>query len=202
MLVFIDESGDAGFKITSSKCLLISLIIFDDYAEADKTREVIRQVMQATRQKPEFKFSRSNNTNRDAFFVAMQPCKFRVRFICLSKEGIHSDHLRNNPARFYNYALKSLIQYAGLKNAKVRIDGNGKKELNTALKKYITQHSSDGAVHSLKFMDSCKQELIQLADMVVGALARPYNSSDKKDTDRWAKAIKNKIDKGGEWIFR
>lgn len=39
MIVFIDESGDAGFKIGkgSSTFFVISLIIFDDELEAEET---------------------------------------------------------------------------------------------------------------------------------------------------------------------
>ena len=202
MLVFIDESGDAGFKIGSSEYLIISLVIFDDYNEADRTRNIIKMAMKKTGQKPEFKFSRCNYANRDAFFQAIGSCKFRIRYVCLAKGLIRSEFLRSNPTKFYNYALKSLITHAGFVKAKIRIDGNGKKELNKAFKAYLRTFSNSGAIDTLKFVDSNKEELIQLADMIASALARPFNSSHKKDASKWKSMIINKIDKGGEWIFR
>lgn len=202
MLVFIDESGDAGFKIGSSECLVISLVIFDDYSEADKTRDIIKTALQKTRQKPEFKFSRCSNENRDIFFQAVHGCKFRIRYICLRKKIMRSEYLRGNPTNFYNYALKMLIQHASLANAKVRIDGNGKKELNKALKTYLRLHSRPETIRTLRFVDSRREELIQLADMVASALARPHNAPGKSDASRWEQTIRSKIDKGGEWIFK
>ena len=201
MLVFIDESGDAGFKIGSSAHLVIALIIFDDYNEADKTRELIQKTLTETRQKPEFKFSRCSNSTRDAFFEAIRHCYFRIGYICVGKSTIHSSFLPSNPANFYNYTLKLLIQHAALQDARIRIDGNGKKEMNKALKTYLRTHSDTCNVKSLRFVDSRAEELIQLADMVTSAIARPFNNPDKKDTDRWKRIIQHKIDARGEWIF-
>ncbi len=203
MLVFIDESGDAGFKIGSSEHLVIAMVIFEGYEEADKTRKIIKETMVRIKQKPEFKFSKCSQTNRMHFFTAINNCCFSVRYICLGKKIIWSDHLRKNPIQFYNYALKSLISHTKLKNAKIRIDGNGKKELSKALITYLRGYSEIGAIDKLKMVDSCKEELIQLADMVAGALARPYNSPDKKDANTWKSMIEAKIDKDkGEWIFK
>ena len=177
-------------------------MIFDDYDEADKAREIIREVMQRVRHKPEFKFSSCNATNKDEFFQAIRVCKFRIRYICVAKKAIYDDKLSSNPANFYNHTLKKIIQASALCNAKIRIDGDGNKKFNNALKKYITVGIQPGTVKSLKFIDSKKEELIQLADMVTGAIARPYNSRERSDFAKWKDLIKHKIDKDGELIVR
>lgn len=42
-----------------------------------------------------------------------------------------------------------------------------------------------------KFTDSRKNNLIQLADMVVGAVARSY-SDNRKDANRWLNVLKSR----------
>lgn len=202
MLVFIDESGDAGFKIASSLSLVIALVIFDDYTQADRTRQVIKDVMRATGQKPEFKFSKCSNANKEEFFKAIRSCKFRIKYISVSKKIITSEYLRKYPIQFYNFALKSVISHSDLTNAKIRIDGNSKKDLSKALIAYLRANTMPGSIDKLRMVDSRSEELIQLADMVVGALARPWNSAGKKDASVWKTMIKNKIDVNkGEWLF-
>ena len=46
MLVFIDDSGDPGFKLAkgSSAIFVISCVIFDDELEAEKTSVAIKEV--------------------------------------------------------------------------------------------------------------------------------------------------------------
>lgn len=44
MLVFIDESGDPGFKVDSSPSLVLAMAIFDIPEEADEARKRIEQL--------------------------------------------------------------------------------------------------------------------------------------------------------------
>jgi len=46
MLVFIDDSGDPGFKVEkgSSKIFVITMVIFKDNLEAEKTSVAIKEV--------------------------------------------------------------------------------------------------------------------------------------------------------------
>ncbi len=120
MLVFVDESGDSGFKIASSKYFIIALVIFDDYEEADEARLIIKAVMKRVRQKPEFKFSKCKDDRKDEFFKAVRKCNFRIRYICFDKKKIYDDQLRRNSTKFYNYALKTVISNSGLDKAKIQ----------------------------------------------------------------------------------
>jgi len=45
MLVFIDDSGDPGFKLDkgSTKYFIIAMVIFDDDLEAEKTAVAIKE---------------------------------------------------------------------------------------------------------------------------------------------------------------
>ncbi|MEI7669067.1 MAG: DUF3800 domain-containing protein [Pseudomonadota bacterium] len=193
MLVFIDESGDAGFKIGSSPCLIMALVIFDDYEEADITRTKIIELMKKTGVKPEYKFSSCSGKNKTLFFEEISQCKFKVSAIVMQKSLLKSDFLRKIPDNFYNYTLKNLIDHNGLNNARIRIDGKGNKIFVNAVKSYLRSQTQKGTIHSLNFLDSKREPLIQLSDMVVGAIARPYNRKEDENARKWQEIIKNRI---------
>lgn len=200
MLVFIDESGDAGFKLDSSPCLVMAMVIFDSYADADDTRNRITMLGNAMRIKPEFRFTNCSDAVRAAFFREVQPCRFRVRGIVMRKTLIHSHHLRNHPPAFYNYALRQLITRNSLQRARIRIDGNAKKEFLKEAKAYLRRETPTGMMESLKFLDSEQEALIQLADMVTGAIARVHNRPQRSDAAQWYGMIRTKVE--DVWQFQ
>ena len=77
---------------------------------------------------------------------------------------------------FYNYFVRMLMQYDNgvLQNASIKIDGSGDKEFKKALTSYLRKHVGEHKIKKFKFIDSQQDSLIQLADMVVGAIARSY----------------------------
>ena len=60
MLVFIDESGDPGFRLTqgSSPVFVAAMVIFENHEAAQETEAVIRDAMRAMSVRPEFKFNK------------------------------------------------------------------------------------------------------------------------------------------------
>jgi hypothetical protein len=52
----------------------------------------------------------------------------------------------------------------------------------------------------VKFAESHRNNLIQLADMVAGAIARSYRKDDRNEHDRWRKMLGSKIQ--NVWDFR
>jgi hypothetical protein len=61
MLVFIDESGDPGFKVSkgSSPLFAVAMVIFADGNAAPQTNRVIVTAKERPRVKPEFKFTKA-----------------------------------------------------------------------------------------------------------------------------------------------
>jgi len=55
-------------------------------------------------------------------------------------------------------------------------------------------------VKKIKFVDSKKDNLIQLADMCVGAITRSYKPNTRANHDRWRKMIEGKI--ADTWEFK
>lgn len=72
MIVFIDDSGDPGFKIEkgSSKTFVICCVIFDDELEVEKTAVKIKELRRELNKSDQFKF-KFNKCSRD----------YRIRFL-------------------------------------------------------------------------------------------------------------------------
>jgi hypothetical protein len=137
MLVFIDESGDPGFKIVagSTPVFALAMIIFDDHAEGARTQAVVARALRRLGVKPEFRFNKCRADLRDQFFEAISDCRFRVRAIVIQKNLIWSHRLRSDVDSFYRFFLKSMMKFddASLNHATVIIDGSGAREFKRTL---------------------------------------------------------------------
>ncbi|MBU1255411.1 DUF3800 domain-containing protein, partial [Patescibacteria group bacterium] len=100
MLVFIDDSGDPGFKFNkgSSKVFVIACVIFDDKLEAEKTAVAIKEFRRKIKfpDTMEFKFNKSSKKVRKGFLIKVSKYKFRIRAIVMQKEKIYGRELRRS----------------------------------------------------------------------------------------------------------
>ncbi|WP_168185643.1 DUF3800 domain-containing protein [Acidiferrobacter sp. SPIII_3] len=204
MLVFIDESGDPGFKVTkgSTSHFVLAMVIFRDRQEAERASAAIREAKLALRVKTEFKFNKCCDNVRDGFFQAVRPFRFGVRAIVVDKARVYSTHLRTEKEDFYRYFVRQMVTHDGqvLKKARLKIDGSGNREFRRELWRYLRENARPGAIEDLRFVDSSQDTLIQLADMAAGAIARSYNADARKNATRWQGQLKGKIE--NVWNFR
>ena len=200
MLVFIDESGDAGFKVSkgSSATFVIALVIFDDDLEAEETALKIKKFKRELRknEKFEFKFNKCNRDLRIKFLETICSSNFRIRAIIFNKESIYSSHLRTSKDSFYNFALRQVLEHNNqtIKDAKIRLDGLGERSFRNNLVVYLRKSlnsSTQKVMDNLRFRNSQNDVLIQLADMVAGALRR-YFDHTSEDWDTYRKIIKRR----------
>lgn len=203
MLVYIDESGDAGFKVDqgSSPVFVAAMVIFGDANDAALTRRMIEGSAARQLHKGEFKFSKSRDEVRDRFFRAVGPAPFRVRAIVVEKAVIRSAHLQTDKESFYEFFVKQMLRHDNgrLTNAKVIIDGSGDREFRQKLSAAIRHKVRDGAVRGCRFSDSKTDPLIQLADMCAGAIARSFRT-DRRDAHRWRDMLRPRVD--DVWRFQ
>lgn len=208
MIIFIDESGDAGFKIQkgSSKTFVIVLIIFDDELDAEETALKIKKFRRENKKKDsfEFKFNKTPKTLKINFLKIVRNCKFRARAIVFQKEKIYSPNLRSSKDSFYNYAIKLVLEHNNdtIFNAKVRLDRLGERSfrqnLTTYLRKSLNQKERK-IMKNLRFRNSKNDVLIQLADMIAGSVRKFYDK-DKNDYQEYFKIIKLRIE--DIWEFK
>lgn len=203
MLVFIDESGDAGFKLDkgSTNVFAVAMVMFDDHEQAKQVSASLDTLRNGWPGVREFKFSKASADLRDQFFDAATGFNFSVRALVVQKELIRSGHLRSNTEAFYQFFVKTMMKFDNgrLQNARVVIDGSGERTFRRDLQTHLKRHTPQGAIKDIRMKDSRGDTLVQLADMCVGAIARSYRE-DRKDSDRWRKMLRPKID--DVWEFK
>jgi len=84
-----------------------------------------------------------------------------------------------------------------LANARVRIDGSGDREFQRALKLYL-RRELPGKISDVRMVDSKRDNLMQLADMCVGAVARSFRKSEERG--RWVRMLRPRVE--DIWQFR
>lgn len=208
MIIFIDESGDAGFKTSrgSTEYFVIALVIFDDELEAERTALKIKDYRRQSglSDSSEFKFSKTRETHRIGFFETVKSCKFRVRAIIVEKGIVYSSLLRKDTVSFYNFILKQVLEHNNntIKNAKIRLDGFGERKFRQAMTTYLRQElngkTKDKVMRDFRFRDSKSDVLIQLADMVAGSIKRYYQEGTT-ESEKYRNIIKTRIE--DEWRF-
>ena len=172
MIIFIDESGDSGFKIQkgSSSHFVISLVIFDDTLEAEKTAIKIKEFKRAKKLSDyyEIKFNKLKKSLKIEFLETIKDSKFRVRSIVVEKEIIYSTALQTDKRKYYSFFLKKVLEKNNntILNAKLRLDGLGEREFKKAMTSYLRRELnhdiSNKIMDNLKFVDSKKDVLIQV----------------------------------------
>jgi hypothetical protein len=197
MLVFIDESGDAGFKVDkgSSPIFVVAMAIFDQDEHAKHAQSCIDACANdCNLGRSEFKFNKCSFELRDKFFAAVSDCTFKVRAIVVRKEIIFSPRLKAEKENFYEFFVKKMMQHDNdtLQNAKVIIDGSGEREFRRNLNTQLRRRLAKGAVKDIRFRDSQSDRLVQLADMCAGAIARSYRT-DRDHPKRWRTMLRSKI---------
>ena len=207
MLVFIDDSGDPGFKLESgsSRYFVIACVVFDDNLDAEETALKIKRLRKSLkwRDEHEFKFNKTNKQIRLEFLDNIKGCPFRIRAIVTDKTLIRSTELKKNKNKFYNYMIKEVLSKSDgfIKNASIRLDGHEDRAYKQAATTYFRQQvtGKNKIISKMKFVNSKSDNLIQLADMVAGSIFRSAHSS-KNDSQVYLKTIQKRIE--DIWRFK
>ena len=188
MLVFIDESGDPGLNIEagSSKYFIVALVAFEDHDEAAAVDERLSLLRQEQRIKDnfEFHFNKLKSGHRRGFLEAVARYNFFYFAVVIDKTHLTGREFQLNES-LYNYACGLIFEKAKprLTNAIVVIDERGSRNFKSELRRYLVARLKDDSgkcfIKKVRTQDSRKNNLVQLADMVAGAVARSF--SGKKD---------------------
>ncbi|QQR78902.1 MAG: DUF3800 domain-containing protein [Candidatus Moraniibacteriota bacterium] len=192
MLVFIDESGDTGLDIARGATRYFSMVLvaFEDREEAQLCDERIALLRHELGKPPGFEFHFHENSDRirEAFFKAVLPYGFFYYGIVINKGKLFGEGFHNKES-FYKYACGLLFENAKdkLENATVIIDESGRQlfkyQLANYLKRRMNAESVTTRIKKVRMQDSHRNNLVQLADMVAGAVTRSLNEGKKDKTD-------------------
>lgn len=107
------------------------------------------------------------------------------------------------PDSFYKWTVGIVFEDAKayLENATIVIDGSGNREFRRQFQTYLRRRarSSSGktVISKIKIQNSKNNNLIQLADMICGAVARCY--TDRKDSKEYRRIIAHREMKCQLW---
>jgi hypothetical protein len=187
MLVFVDESGDSGMKQKdgSSALFVISAVIFEENEEAEACDKKISSLRdECFRGRDcEFHFTKCCDAYREKFLQGVAGHDFFYLCFVLNKAKLYGPGFLYKDS-FYKYTAKLLFENAKpyLQDARVIIDRSGNREFRTQLQSYLKRkiNTDRKAISKVKTEDSESNNLLQLADMVCGAVARSYKLSDER----------------------
>jgi hypothetical protein len=181
VLVYVDESGDAGLKVAqgSSPYFVIASVAIADEEETLALNQRIILLRRELHLSPthEFKFNKSSREVRLAFLRAVAPYDFFYYGIVINKAALYGEGFAVKES-FYKYATQLLFLNAreNLTDARVFIDASGERLFRRQFVAYLKKRVNAERRHirSVAFLDSSTSGMIQLADMIAGALNRSY----------------------------
>ncbi len=198
MHIYIDETGDTGFKLDqgSSEIFSITLILFKNPKEIEKAVNAIKTLEKRLgfSKDTEWKFSKTAPKNRIEFLKTVCAFDFEIRAVVMIKKNITGHKLTTDKDKFYNYTCKLVLQYVQyMKDAKIIFDRRGNKEFNTHLRQYLRNKCdlNHEIIKEIKSKDSQKEKPLQMVDMIAGAVGRSFKN--KKDSQECMQIIKPKI---------
>jgi hypothetical protein len=192
MLVLIDESGDCGLKFGngSSELFVCVAVVFSDAFSADACERAING-LRFKLHKPtgfEFHFSECSNRVREAFFKTVNHETFRYAGFVVDKRKLYGERFRD-PKQVYEFSVGIVCEQVKplLHNSKIILDKSGdrafKLRLEKTLKRQMTNLDGSCNIRKVTMEHSHSNSLVQLADMVCGALARSCATSDDRFRD-------------------
>jgi hypothetical protein len=200
MSIFVDESGDPGMKLRrgASPYFIVTALLFEDRDEAMACDQKVNHVRKELGLPPttEFHFNKSSRAVREYFLPQMAVYEFFYVAVVLDKLKLYGPGFRFK-ASFYKYVVNLVFQNAKphLRAATVVIDRSGGLEFRNQLARYLTKRMNepDGPmlIKKVRTEPSHANNLLQLTDMVCGAVARSLRA-DKADRMAYRALIRHR----------
>ena len=198
--VYIDESGDLGFRGSSSGHFIMAAVATEKPKEIDRKFKKIRKRFLKKKYKdiPEFKFSESDEFIREKILEVINSLDVEIWFLIVEKEKVYPK-LKGDTSILYNYFAGSLMsplkRYSG-KEIHLRIDRSLNRTKRDRFNDYLHKRknwleSRIGQINlkSIEHIDSRKEAGIQVADFAAGAAFQKFERGNEKYIGK----IQNKI---------
>lgn len=173
--IFIDESGDTGFKLDSgsSPYFILSAVVFETSVAIIEASNRIQDLLQEGRYNTnfEFHFGKNKEQTKIKFLEEVSQMQFYWYSICIDKSKIVSPQMKQN-----SYLLTKISTYLcnnfqnKAEKSKIIFDKkdslNFYRQLSKALKWEFNQ--SGVKIKEIVSKDSHKERLLQVADYIAG----------------------------------
>ncbi|MEK7439485.1 MAG: DUF3800 domain-containing protein [Chloroflexota bacterium] len=186
---FVDESGNLGFVFGagSSKFFIIVLL---QVADPEIFREFVKRLrtQQSLSEQYEFKYRRvgSRRVLRAAFFNGLSRLKFSAWAIVVDKEHLPAGMMALDRVGFYGWAMGELIAViptSEIANSIMVIDdptrsGKFVSGLRVQISRVLRGLGKRTGFRKITGHDAAREEVLQCADMIAGALADHVSGDD------------------------
>lgn len=196
MIIAVDDSGDPGIKLGkgSSDFFLIAAVLFEDDLDAEEMSLKIKRLRKELgwKEDHEFKFRKLSPEYRKIFLKTVKNLNFEVVVFELDKTSIKDPRLyRNDASKLYNAVILETVKAFGekVRSAHIYIDGEGGNDYRRKVRSYFRKNLPKQTMKELSYQDSKKNNLIQLADMIVGSARRVA----ERNEDEYIKIVRKHI---------
>lgn len=196
--IFLDESGELGFKDKSSKYFIITLLSCDE-GEIYSLRRIIKKVREKIIKKklkryPELKGNNSTDKIRLEVLSRFMGTRSEIFVIILEKSKVY-EYLKDKKNKLYNYISNLIINECSFDNLSVCLIVDRSKsnrslrdDFDNYIKKMINNKNHiDKLV--IKHENSQHDPILQVLDFISWAIFRNYEYNDSRFMD----IIKEKI---------
>ena len=194
-LVFIDDSGDPGFKETSSRNFVMAAAVFIDSGVADDLSKRIdeRRKLLQWRKNIEFKFSKDRKEIIGDLLKVIRDYNFDIYAVYLNKSKYSGIMTIINKNKLYDWMIVELLKLLPANNMKVKIDGRSGRQNMRKTAAYLRRElRGRNRKLEIDFEDSRKNNLIQVADLVAGSINRSLETS-KTDARKYINILKDRV---------
>lgn len=197
MKVFIDESGDLGFKNNSSKFFVITILATEDYLGIKRCVKKIRKrkLKKRIKEPPEIKANNSTKEIRIMILTDLANLRIEIHCIILKKENVY-EYLKSKKEVLYNYVcgliLTDILPFISPKEIQIIIDKRSKNRfIRENFDKYVlSKLNSKNKKIVISHFESRNEEGLQAVDFISWSIFRKYEMDDTF----YCSIVQNKIE--------
>jgi hypothetical protein len=202
MFVYLDESGDTGFKFNqgSSRYFVITLMLVTDPIPFHNAIDDLRDSL-GFAPGNEFKWVNSSADVRWSFLRLLRKQDFAARVLVIDKMLMTAPHMRNRET-FYNFLVRLILTHddGTIRDAVLILDESvksrkSKQQLASYLRQALNLGPGGRKIVDVRYHKSHADNLVQAVDMVTGAIYTRYHRGNSEYLDY----IKVKIGDLWEW---
>ena len=194
--IFIDDSGDTGLVGSATNYFIVAAVLVvnsDNYARLVTAMNGFRAGL-GWNELDELKFNKTRKTVIKRLLKFIQQFDFESYALVVDKAKMTVPPRLSSGETLYLYAIKELLLKLKLNDPVVVIDGVADKKHIQRTRTYIRQALRQHGVEKsrISFVDSRKDVLVQLADVIAGSIARSFDKA-KSDHNDYLDLLDSKI---------
>jgi len=194
--VFIDDSGDPGLIKSSTRNFIVAAVLVvtsENYVKLMTALSGFRAGL-GWSELDELKFNKTRKSVIKNLLKYIRQFEFESFALVVDKSKMTIPPQLSSGETLYQYAIKELLIRLNLNEPIIFIDGVSDKKHIQHTRAYLRQALRQHGVTKCKitFVDSRKDVLVQLADIVAGSIARSYDQ-EKTDQNDYVELLRPRL---------